>query len=406
MHFKERSILHLNVADFAVAVEQVVDTSLKTKPLIISHPGASRAVVHDMSEEAFRDGVRKGMPLKQATRRCRKAQILPPRFELYRKAMAAFTKEACSFSPLVEHGADDGHLFIDITGTHKLFGPPPDVGLRLQKEVQRRLSIHPIWTYSSNKLVTKVASRLVKPVGEYIVAPGEEEAFLAPLSVLLLPGLQKKEQERIKEFNLSTIGSLATMTTAQLAIPFGKRAQQIQLMSRGVDHTPVLNGNSAQKSLNRQHYFIEDTNNKDEIESTVFYLITDLANTLRCQNIAVRRVGVWVSYSDGVTCVRNATDKQASSRESQLKTLAVKALHRACFRRVRVRSIQVSCDLFQKESRQLSLFDCSLQKVQEKREQKVVTAMDAIRKKFGTSSIITAKQNPYKDTLQANRCLL
>lgn len=406
MRFKERSILHLNVADFSVAVEQVADSSLKGKPVIISHSGASRAIVHDMSEEAFRDGVRKGMPLTQAMRRSRRAQILPPRFELYRRAMSSFTKEACNFSPLVENGTDDGHLYIDLTGTHKLFGPPPDVGLRLQREIRNRLSIHPIWTYSSNKLVAKVASRLVKPVGEYIVPPGEEAAFLAPLSTSLLPGLYKKELEKLKEFNLTTIGSLASMTSTQLCIPFGKRASQIYEMSRGVDLTPVQQGNVVAKAFHLQHYFVEDTNDKEEIESTVFFLVSALTKKLRNKGLAARRVGVWVSYSDGITSVRNATDKQATSRESQIKILAHEALRRAWMRRVRIRNIQLSCDLFQKESRQLSLFDHPVQKMQEKREEKVVTAMDVIRKKFGSCSIVSAKQQPYKKKLQANRCLV
>lgn len=406
MRCKERSILHLNVADFSVAVEQVVDSSLKGKPVIISHSGANRAVVHDMSDEAFRDGVRKGMPLNQATKRSRRAQILPPRFELYRRAMSSFTKEACNFSPLVEHGVDDGHLYIDITGTHKLFGPPPDVGLRLQREIRNRLSLHPIWTYSANKLVAKVASRLVKPVGEYIVAPGEEADFLAPLSTTLLPGLHKKEVAKIKEFNLSTIGTLAVMTPEQLSIPFGKRAAHIHEISRGIDRAPVQRGNTASKALHLQHYFVSDTNDRQEIESTVFFLTTGLTEKLRSQGIAARRVGVWLGYSDGVSSVRSATSKRPSSQESQIKILAHEALQRAWIRRVRVRSIQVSCDLFQTESRQLSLFDHPVQRVHKQREQKVVTALDTIRKKFGNCSIICAKQQPYKTTLQDNRCLL
>lgn len=40
-----------------------------------------------------------------------------------------------------------------------------------------------MWSVASNKLVAKVATRLAKPVGEQIVGPGEEEAFLAPNDV-------------------------------------------------------------------------------------------------------------------------------------------------------------------------------------------------------------------------------
>ena len=61
---RERFVLHLNVADFAVAVERVVDRSLREKPLIVAALKTARATVYDMSNEAYNDGVRKGMPLR------------------------------------------------------------------------------------------------------------------------------------------------------------------------------------------------------------------------------------------------------------------------------------------------------------------------------------------------------
>ncbi|MGI6169798.1 MAG: DNA polymerase IV, partial [Christensenellales bacterium] len=68
----ERRIIHLNIADFSVAVERLLDTSLKGKALIIAHP-SPRAVVADMSDEAYAEGVHKGMLLSTARLRCRKA---------------------------------------------------------------------------------------------------------------------------------------------------------------------------------------------------------------------------------------------------------------------------------------------------------------------------------------------
>ena len=50
---RERAVLHFNVADFAVAVERVADSSLRQRPLIIAPLQAARAVVYDMSEEAY-----------------------------------------------------------------------------------------------------------------------------------------------------------------------------------------------------------------------------------------------------------------------------------------------------------------------------------------------------------------
>jgi DNA polymerase-4 len=67
----EKWISHFNVADFAVAVERVLDARLRGRPVIIAPAGAARAHVFDMSDEAYRAGVRKGMLLERARALCR-----------------------------------------------------------------------------------------------------------------------------------------------------------------------------------------------------------------------------------------------------------------------------------------------------------------------------------------------
>jgi DNA polymerase-4 len=189
-----RSIIHLNVADFAVAVERAVDQRLNQRPVIIAPEGAARAAVYDMSNEAYMAGIRKGMALRRAVRLCRDVQILPPHPDRYELAMRDVLKRALPYSPLIETGEDDGHLFMDATGTSRLFGPPMDVAWRLRRQIKTDLGLDPVWSVAPNKLVAKVATRLVKPDGEYIVAPGAEKALLAPLPVSLLPGIEHSDQ--------------------------------------------------------------------------------------------------------------------------------------------------------------------------------------------------------------------
>ena len=142
-----------------------------------------------MSEEAYRSGVRKGMALTQATRVCRGAEVRRRGRSCTVGRWQNFLRQVRSYSPRLEYGSEDGHVFVDVTGTHRLFGPAMDVGLRVRRAVREQLGINPIWTLATSKLVAKVASRLVKPVGEYIVSAGDESDFLAPLPVSLLPGL-------------------------------------------------------------------------------------------------------------------------------------------------------------------------------------------------------------------------
>jgi len=382
---RERSILHFNVADFAVAVERIQDPCLQEKPLIIAPMGASRGLVHDMSEEAYGDGVRKGMPLKQAMRRCKSAVLLTPRPALYQKAMGAFVKELQGYSPLIESGHTDGHFFVDVTGTHRLYGPAPDVGWRVRRDVRKQLGINPIWALGSNRLVSKVASRLVKPVGEYIVTPGEEASFLAPLPIGILPGIRAGELEKMLEFRLTTIGALAKLDPDQLMVPFGKRCDVLHALSHGVDDTMIDKPSMEDDLVAHEHDFADDTSDRREIEAVLASLVGRAGHILRTKKKVTRRVGLWLRYSDGGEMVRQASHKGGTSSEFVLQDLALLALKRCWQRRTRIRSCRLVCDRLLRESPQLSLFSAATSGGG--REKKVTSAMDTIRTRFGSDSI-------------------
>jgi len=389
--FKERSVIHFNVANFAVSVERVVDSALRERPLIIAPLQAARAEVYDMSEEAFGEGVRKGMPLQRAVKICRGATVLAPRPSLYQKAMMAFLQEIRNYSPLVESGIGDGHFFVDVTGTHRLYGPPADIGLRIRRHVRTHLGINPIWTLGTSKLVAKVASRLVKPVGEYIVSPGDEAVFLAPLSVALLPGLTGQELRKLEEFHLTTVGALARLSRQQLMVPFGSRCDYLHNISHGIDDSVVSAPDSTVQSVDCEQSFADDTNDRQEVETAVSDLVSLAGHLLRARRQVARRVGIWLRYSDGSHVVRQASRRVGSGSDFVLRDLAFAALHRAWIKRIRIRSCRLVCDRLQKQSPQLLLFPA--EGVRERRQDKLLGAMDTIRNRFGNQVISMGRPN-------------
>jgi len=102
------------------------------------------------------------MAFARALRLCPDARALPPHPERYEQAMHSLTERALLYSPRIEAGEADGHLFIDATGTRRLFGPPVDVAWRLRRQFRADFGLAPIWSVAVNKLVAKVATRLVQ----------------------------------------------------------------------------------------------------------------------------------------------------------------------------------------------------------------------------------------------------
>ncbi len=381
----DRAIIHLNVADFAVAVERSIDHRLRERPLIISPEGAARAMVYDMSEEAYQAGVRKGMSLGRARRCCPDARLVPPHPALYAQVMQAFIRQARPYSPLIEPGEADGHLFMDVTGTSRLFGLPVDVAWRLRRQARADLRLAPIWALAPNKLVAKVATRLVKPDGEYIVGAGEEEAFLAPLPLGVVPGIERDDLVRLGDFNFTRAGQVAGMRLEELQIPFGRRAGYLYEAVRGIDSSPVRPLGERPPRIVRQHTFDEDAHGPAALESALYTLVEQAGRRLRDQRLAARRVAVRLGYSDGRDRIRQRALRPATANDLTLFAGARAALYLAWQRRVRIRHLDLICDRLTFPPAQRSLFPEDREDL--RRRTGLVAAMDAIRDRFGTTAI-------------------
>jgi len=380
-----RSIIHLNIADFAVAVERVVDRRLQGRPVIIAPEGAARAVVYDMSEEAYQHGVNKAMSLRSARRLCRDAAILPPHPERYEYAMRDLLKQALPYSPLVEAGDVDGHLFVDVTGTARIFGPPVDIAWQLRRRAKTDLGLDPIWSVAPNKLVAKVATRLVKPTGEYIVGAGEEEGFLAPLPVRLVPGIERDDLIRLREFNLTRVSQVMSLSLDHLRVPFGKRARYLYETVRGVDPSPVLPAGRKQPVVRIDHVFDEDTNLRANLEGALYRMVEGAGRRLRQKGRAARRIGIMLDYSDGIRSIRQTGVKPASANDMTLFKSARRALQLARSRRLRIRRMRLVCDRLVFPPAQMALFPGERREA--KKRDSIVTVLDRVRGRFGQGAI-------------------
>jgi DNA polymerase-4 len=380
-----RSIIHLNVADFAVAVERSIEPRLRDRPVIVAPAGAARVMVYDMSQEAFLAGVQKGMPLVRARRLCRDAVVLTPHLDRYERAMASLFRQALPFSPRIEPGEADGHLFVDATGTGRLFGPPVDVAWRLHRQVRRDLGLNAIWSVAPNKLVAKVASRLVKPSGEYIVGTGEEAPFLAPLPLALLPGLEADDLARLFELNLRRAAQAAALSRSQMEVLFGRRAGFVYETVRGIDAAEVLSVGEKPPAVVLDHVFDEDANADAVLEAALYRLVEQAGTDLRRRRRVARRLILLLDHSDGLRRIRQMRADPATANDLALFALARRVLSLTWTRRVRVRRLRLICDRLVFPPAQLSLFEP--EREGDRRREALVDAIDRIRQRFGDAAV-------------------
>ena len=74
-----------------------------------------------------------------------------------------------------------GHLYLDLTGTRRLFGPIVDTAMRLERDVKQRHALPGVAGVATNKFVSRLAATLIVPIQLCDVRPGAEVSFVAPV---------------------------------------------------------------------------------------------------------------------------------------------------------------------------------------------------------------------------------
>src|SRR3982751_1265014 len=74
----ERHIICLHIPSFEMALAQRGDASLRGRPVAIAPVHTPRALIHEMSREAFREGIARGMSVELAQRLCPGLRVVAP----------------------------------------------------------------------------------------------------------------------------------------------------------------------------------------------------------------------------------------------------------------------------------------------------------------------------------------
>jgi DNA polymerase IV len=378
------SIIHIDITDFPIAVERVMEPRLRQRPVAVAVETTTRALVCAVSEEARQAGVYRGMALHQALRECPDLHVLPPNEELYRRATLAMMEIIGRFTPIYEP-LRFGHAYLDMTGVGRLFGPVRDAAAVVQKEIRRQLRLGASAGVAVNKLVSKVASDFVTAGGErfglYDVRRGDEKPFLAPLSIHYLPGVHQKVHNELRDLNIRIIRELAAVHVEHLQTAFGRFGLLLHQRAHGIDPRPVQPPKKVPEIVELEQ-LDEDSNDYFFLRARLHSLLATAARRLRDQRLRAGRLVVEIRYSD-------QKDDAAQQRfapvdtEIELASILRGVFERALSRRVRVRRLTLRlCDL-SSLPRQLSLFAAPV----DAKIAAVTFAMDKIRDRFGERAI-------------------
>jgi DNA polymerase IV len=380
-----RHIIHFHVPALPIAVARVSQPVLRGRPVAVAAARAGRSLVLSVSSEARKEGVFKGMPLQQARARCPGLTLLPPDPLAEEQACRALVRMAARYTPCYEP-ARPGHLYLDLTGTERLWGAARDAASRIGREIRERLGLMGNAGVAGNKMVSGIAS-LAAPFEEVVtVDQGREAGFLAPLKVGLIPGIGPVRRKLlVEELNIVRIRQLAALDLDRLALVFGRQAPLIHERALGIDPTPVF-------PVSRAPVIAEEAGlPQEEIDDAnllgwLYLLAERCGRRMRKGGLTPRRAGLLIRYADHVAAGGRVKLSRPGCHDGDLYAPLADLFLKHCTRRVRVGFMRAWFWEFSRPDPQLSLFHAP--SPDDGKKHALTRALDHIRERYGETAVI------------------
>lgn len=375
-NLENRTILHLDLDTFFVAVERLNNSKLIGLPVIVGGM-SDRGVVAGCSYEARTFGVHSAMPMRMARTLCPDAIVIRGDMEQYTRYSGIVTDIIAEESPRYEKASIDEH-YIDITGMDRFFG-----SLKWSHELRERIikeSGLPIsFGLSVNKTVSKIATGQAKPNGELQVEAARINAFLDPLSISKIPGIGDQTYKLLRSMGIAYIETLRAMPLEMVERVMGKNGIIIWKKANGIDNTPV-EPYSERKSISSETTFEQDTINIPMINDLLLKMVEKLAFQLRSKKKLTSCVTVKVRYANFDT--HTLQHRIPYTAFDHVLLPVVRSLFARLYqRRMLIRLIGIKFSHLVSGVQQINMFDDQPETIS------LYQAMDRIRNRFGVKAI-------------------
>jgi DNA polymerase-4 len=378
--------MHVDLDAFFVEVCRQRHPELRElELLVVGGRRDQRGVVQSASYGARAYGIRAGMPIAEAVRRCPQATFFQGSFNHYRDASRAVRGVLGKFSPTVVMASlDEGYL--DFTGTDRLHPISLlPVAEALRDTIHRDTGLACSIGVGTNRMIAKLASDTAKPRGLMEVRAGWEAGFLAGLPLRALPGIGPKTAARWATLGLTDVAQVQQMSLVELTGLIGPEAKLLKLRAEGYGGT-ALHADRLPRSVSRETTLSRDVRDPEWLERTLALLTVRVASQLREERLVARTVTLKLRHDDFYTVTRRRTLPEPTDLDNELVN-AARTLFRPAFAEVRrrnraVRLIGVAAtnlgtaappDLFEPEERS--------------RQRRLTQAVDKVRGRFGFKAV-------------------
>ncbi|MEN8189283.1 MAG: DNA polymerase IV [Thermodesulfobacteriota bacterium] len=306
-----RKIIHVDMDAFFASVEQLDNSELRGKPLIVGGDPGGRGVVAACSYEARRFGIHSAMSCARAYKLCPQALFVRPRKERYGEVSAQVMAIFHRATDLVEPLSFD-EAFLDVTVNKLKQASATLLAEHVRKQIRDEVGLTASAGVSYNKFLAKVASDLNKPDGLSVITPDQAVAFLTGLKVGKFFGVGRVTEKKMHALGIRTGGDLRAFSRQDLIGHFGKAGNFFYDIVRGIDYREVKSSR-IRKSLGTETTLSQDIVEMAEVENILFQLTAKVERSMMKKKLFGHTLTLKVRYHDFTTITRSVTSEDLYS---------------------------------------------------------------------------------------------
>jgi len=315
-------VLHVDLDQYVAAVEVLRRPELRGKPVVVGGRGdpTERGVVSTASYEAREFGVRSGMPLRTAAKKCPDAIFLPVDAAAYDEMSARVMDALRSLDfPVEVLGWDEAFMGVEVED-------PEAFAASVQQTVLDATELHCSVGIGDNKIRAKIATEFGKPRGMFRLTAENWYEVMGERPTEALWGIGAKTAKRLAEHGIHTVNELARSDPRELASKLGPTLGPwyVQL-GRGLDNTPVNPNPYVPRGHGRETTFQHNVSDWDQIQSELARLAAQVTDDIAAEGRPAVRVEIKVRYAPFITITRSRKLPAATSKPNEIAA-AVAAL--------------------------------------------------------------------------------
>jgi DNA polymerase-4 len=319
-------VLHVDLDEFLAAVEVLRRPELAGLPIVVGGRGdpTERAVVSTASYAAREFGIRSGMPLRTAARRCPDAVFLPVDRPVYEAASAEVmaTLRAIPGATVQVLGWDEAFVGIETDD-------PEATARRIQAEVLAATGLHCSVGIGDTTTRAKIATDLGKPRGIATLTRDTWLEVLGDRPTTAVWGIGSRIAARLARLGIHTVRELAAVDPDTLVAEFGPTmGPHYARLGRGGGHATVDDTPWVPRAHGREETFHADLTSPEEIEAAVRRLATEVVADIGREGRACARVHLKVRFAPFFTVHRSRTLDVPTSDPDEIARAALALLER------------------------------------------------------------------------------